>query len=465
MKISLKIFIFTYCLMMLITIFGGFLLIDYEYQDSLAQARQTALEENKTLYTYISMADEMLGDSSSAEFSLERFVSRMSDGNPNDVLLGEYENLEEQILLGSAERIESGQCIYSVITRDNQTKIQVTSRYKQRYMINYCNISDLIEKRDYNYQLYRNMIIVISVVIAAILYLFSWYITRPLVKVTKMAEKLSDGNYKARIDSSYQKMKSYEVERLGHTLNQLASSTEGYIEKLKEAAQKKEDFLGNFTHEIKTPMTSIIGYADLLRTYDLEPDKRREYSNYIYTEGKRIEQLAVHLLQLIVMDKTEFQMEQIRAESLFEQLEAEVRFLGEKHQMHICFDYELGMIWGEKSLLLVAIKNLIDNACKASKAGEDIFVQGRSADEGYKVQVMDRGHGIPKEEMGRILEPFYMVDKSRTRKQGGAGLGLSLCSTIMKIHDGEMRIESELDRGTTVTLHFKEWKNGGAENE
>lgn len=421
MKISLKIFIFTYCIMMLVTILGGFLLIDYEYQNSLEQARKTALEDNKTLYTYISMADEMLGDPSSAEYSLERFVSRMSYGNPNEVLLGEYENLEEQILLGKAEKLESGQYIYSIIQKDNQTKIQVISRYKHRYMINYYNISDLMEKRNQNYRLYRNIIIGISVVIAAVLYLFSWYITKPLVKVTKMAGKLSGGDYTARIDSSYKEMKSYEVEQLGNTLNQLASSTESYIEELKEAAQKKEDFMGNFTHEIKTPMTSIIGYADLLRTYDLEPDKRREYSNYIYTEGKRIEQLALNLLQLIVMDKTEFSMTMIQVKTLFEQLEAEVRFLGKKHQMHICFECESGMIWGEKSLLLVAIKNLIDNACKASKKDATIFVQGRRVDEGYEIQVMDQGHGIPQEELNRILEPFYMVDKSRTRSQGGAG--------------------------------------------
>lgn len=299
MRISLKIFIFTYCIMMLITIFGGFLLIDYEYQENLEQARKIALEDNRTLYTYFTMMDEMLGNVSSAEYSLERFANRMADGNQKEVLVGQFENLEEHILSGKAQTVEHGQYQYAVVTHGEQTKIQVTSKYKEQYMINYYDISDLLETRNHNYQLYRNLIISVSVIIAAVLYLFSWYITKPLVKVTKMAEKISNGDYTARVDSSYEEMKSYEVAQLGKTLNQLASSTESYIEELKEAAQKKEDFMGNFTHEIKTPMTSIIGYADLLRTYDLEPEKRREYSSYIYNEGKRIEQLSSNLLQLI----------------------------------------------------------------------------------------------------------------------------------------------------------------------
>lgn len=465
MKISLKIFIFTYCIMMLTTIFGGFLLIDYDYQNSFERAKKTALEDNKTLYTYILMADEMLRNSSSAEYSMEQFINRIADGNQTEILFGEYKNLREHILLGNAEKLESGQYIYSVMAQENQTKIQVISKYKAQYIINYYNISELLARRDQNYQLYRNIIIGISIVIAVVLYLFSWYITKPLVKVTRMAEKLSAGDYTVRIDSSYKNMKSYEVEQLGNTMNQLAGSTETYIEELKEAVRKKEDFMGNFTHEIKTPMTSIIGYADLLRTYDLESDKRREYSNYIYTEGKRIEQLALNLLQLIVMDKKEFPMEWIQTEPLFEHLKAEVRFLGEKYQTHIQFDYEQGKIWGERTLLFVAVKNLIDNACKASKPDGTIFVQGECTDKGYTIKIVDRGHGIPEEELNRILEPFYMVDKARTRNQGGAGLGLSLCSAIIKIHGGKMEIKSKPDRGTLIKLHFENLTDGGAKNE
>ncbi|MBR2106348.1 MAG: HAMP domain-containing histidine kinase, partial [Treponema sp.] len=364
MKISFKIFIFTYCLIMLTTIFGGFLLINYEYQNNLNQAKQTTLDNNKTMYTYISATGEMLG-SASAEYSLEQFIQRL-DTDENEIFLGEISELSKHISLGSAKDLESEEYCYSFVSKDNKTFIQVISKYKTQYIINYHDISGIMAQRDENYLLYRNIIICISVIIAAVLYLFSWYITRPLTKVTKMAETLSAGNYSARIDSSYTQMKSFEVEQLGNTLNQMADHIETYIEKIQMEAQRKEDFIGNFTHELKTPMTSIIGYADLLRTYNLSPDKQREYSNYIYMEAKRIEQLAVNLLQLIVMQKEQFPFEQISVAELVSHLKSETHFLGEKYDVTIQFDFEAGEITGEKSLLIVGIKNLIDNACKAS---------------------------------------------------------------------------------------------------
>ncbi len=148
------------------------MLIDYDYQNSFERAKKTALEDNKTLYTYILMADEMLGNSSSAEYSMEQFINRIADGNQTEILFGEYKNLREHILLGKAEKLESGQYIYSVMAQENQTKIQVISKYKAQYIINYYNISELLARRDQNYQLYRNIIIGISIVIAVVLYLF-----------------------------------------------------------------------------------------------------------------------------------------------------------------------------------------------------------------------------------------------------------------------------------------------------
>ena len=137
MRISLKIFIFTYCIMMLITIFGGFLLIDYEYQENLEQARKIALEDNRTLYTYFTMMDEMLGNVSSAACSLERFANRIASESQKEVFIGQYEKLEEHILSRMEQKVEDDQCQYVVITQGNQTKIQVTCKYKEQYMINY----------------------------------------------------------------------------------------------------------------------------------------------------------------------------------------------------------------------------------------------------------------------------------------------------------------------------------------
>lgn len=161
--------------------------------------------------------------------------------------------------------------------------------------------------------------------------------------------------------------------------------------------------MGSFTHEIKTPLTSIIGYADLLRTFDLEPEKRREYSQYIYTEGKRIEQLALHLLDLIVLGKTDFAMEPVSMEPFFGQLEADVRFLGEKYLSQISVKYEPAVVCGERTLLSMAVKNLIDNALKASKEHSEVWVFGRVCGEGYEIEVREEGR-VREEEVRRYYE-------------------------------------------------------------
>ena len=105
--------------------------------------------------------------------------------------------------------------------------------------------------------------------------------------------------------------------------------------------------------------------------------------------------------------------------------------------------------------MLTAVLNLIDNACKASGEGSGVYVLGKNMQEYYGIAVVDYGVGIPEAELSKITEPFYMVDKSRSRKQGGAGLGLSLCQKIVELHGGKLRIDSKVQEGTRVTVFLK----------
>ncbi len=454
MKISLKIFVFTYCIMMCITVFGGFAIVNYLYHQDMNAAMEAAADSNANLYTYIASLED-IPDNSYAEYSLAGFEQRMSGRNKNsELFVGNHEEWLNKIKLEGYRDLEKGQVISSVINTDNGLCIQVTSRYEDRYLISYYDIENVLRQRDSNYRFYRRIIIIVSMVIAIVLYLFSWYITRPVSKVTEMAEEISAGNYSVRVDTDYRKMKSYEVAKLGEILNELARNTEEHIIELEDIARKREDFVSDFTHEIKTPLTSIIGYADLLRTYDLQPDKKREYSSFIYNEGKRLEQLSLNLLQLIVMGKSDFNIEPVSTKVLLDKLKEAVYFTGEKYSINIEFECQNAMIMVEESLVMTALINLVDNACKASEPNQSVFVNGHLSDDNrcYEITVSDNGHGIPADELSRITEPFYMVDKSRARSQGGAGLGLALCKKISEIHGGALRFESVVGEGTSVTL-------------
>ena len=106
----------------------------------------------------------------------------------------------------------------------------------------------------------------------------------------------------------------------------------------------------------------------------------------------------------------------------------------------------------EQSLFITAIINFIDNACKASKKGNAVKVKGEKCEEMYKISVIDEGRGIPDTQLDKIMEPFYMVDKSRARKQGGAGIGLAICKQVAKLHGGYINVASIEGEGTTIFM-------------
>lgn len=465
LRISLKIYIFTYCIVMLFTTIGGFVLVNSTYRNEFNNAKEQALEDNKTLYIYI-MTLESIPDNLYMEYSLVGLMQKMS-ANDSDMQTsaGDFNQWKQQIAIEGVYDLTDGQVISGIVESNGKRAIQVTSRCGEKYIINYSGIDDILKRRDDNYALYNRIIIVTSVLLAVILYTFSWYITRPLVKVTKAAEDISKGDYSVRIDTKHSRMKSYEVAVLSDTLNVMAQNTEKYIGELTEEGRRKEEFMGNFAHELKTPMTSIIGYADLIRTYDLTAEQRREYGSYIYREAKRLEQLSLNLLKLLVIGNVEFEMKQIRTREFGRQLQENMCFLGEKYGVSIEIYFEDAVILAESAMLSTLVLNLCDNACKASERGGKVVLLGESRKESYRFIVRDFGRGIPADELKNVTEAFYMVDKSRARKQGGAGLGLALCKKIADIHDSMLIIESKTGVGTTVTFSLKKYASGEEASE
>lgn len=455
LRISLKIYIFTYCIVMLFTTVGGFVLVNSTYRNEFNTVKEQALEDNKTLYIYI-LTLESIPDNPYMEYSLVGLMQKMS-ANDTDMqtVVGDFNRWKQQNAIEGVYDLADGQVISGIVESNGKRAVQVTSRCGDRYIINYSSIDDILKRRDDNYELYNRIIIVTSVLLAVILYVFSRYITEPLVKVTKAAEDISGGDYSVRIDTAHGKMKSYETAVLADTLNALAQNTEKYIGELTEEGRRKEEFMGNFTHELKTPMTSIIGYADLIRTYDLTAEQRREYGDYIYREAKRLEQLSLNLLQLLVMGNVEFTMTQIKTMEFGRRLKENLRFLGDKYGIYIEIRLEAAVVSAESAMLSTLVLNLCDNACKASERGGKVLLLGENQGEWYRFSVRDFGRGIPADELKNVTEAFYMVDKSRARKQGGAGLGLALCKKIADIHESGLVIESEVGVGTTVTFSLK----------
>ena len=360
-------------------------------------------------------------------------------------------------------KVKDGTLTYSIVSKENtkDTGEKQSSRYihvKSSFKLNdnrYILIteSDITpvfdESKELRYRCSMYYIVILAVGMMVILIL-SWMITKPLAGLTATTKKFADGDYTARSDV---KTKD-EIGELAKAFNELAKNLESKVYELQMAAKKQEDFTANFAHELKTPMTSIIGYADTLYQKKMSEDEVHSAAGVILNEGMRLEALSFKLLELITLDKNDFRLEETRISEIIADCVETAHEAARKHNTEIVYSADEAWVWLEYDLFKTMLLNLIDNAVKSG--GSKVDVSGRLISHSiYRIAVSDNGRGIPPEDIERITEAFYMVDKSRSRSEHGAGLGLALVSRIAKLHDTKIHYESESGKGTKVYFDMK----------
>lgn len=231
----------------------------------------------------------------------------------------------------------------------------------------------------------------------------------------------------------------------------MADQIEYQMEELEQVSERRKQLLGSLAHELKTPMTSIIGYSDTLLHVRINEEQQKKALTHINNECRRLERLSGKMMNLLELYNNEtIHMEAYPVAELLKKVaELEKYHLEEKgivletrsDDTRLVMDVDL-----MESLLI----NLIDNAMKASKEGDTIRVEAKDG----CIFVEDHGKGIAAEEIPKITEAFYMVDKSRSKKAGGIGLGLALCTQIVKLHHAKMGITSEPGKGTQIRVVF-----------
>ena len=267
----------------------------------------------------------------------------------------------------------------------------------------------------------------------------------PLQALSEGANAIAAGAYDRRAPED----RADEIGRLGRDFNRMARAVEEHIRRVEDSEEKKTLFMGSLTHELKTPLTAISGYAQTLRRARLSEEDREAALGYICQESARLDRLSKKLLRLLELDRrTELDHSLLPAEELLagaaEACRPAAQAKGVAIELAPCDD----RVEGDRDLLTDALVNLVDNALKASPAGGVVRLYTR---EGAMV-VEDQGEGIPEEELDRLTEPFYMVDKSRSRKSGGAGLGLALTAVILRRHGMSLRFETQTGAGTKAII-------------
>lgn len=310
------------------------------------------------------------------------------------------------------------------------------------------DITSVYAARAQEQNTFRLLLIAIFVVGSITSMIAASLLTKPLEKLSSLAQHISHGDYSARLHIH----SGDEIEALANDFNNMADTIEDNISELHFSMEKQEQFMGSFAHELKTPMTSIIGYADLLRSQNMSEDETNEAANYIFSEGKRLESLSLKLLDLLVVKNQETILTPtdpaLAVRNVINVMKPELA----KEHITLKSSCRKGCCMMDIDLFQSLIINIIDNARKAIDDNGLIHVAGTVRDDNYVIIIKDNGRGMPPEEITRISEAFYRIDKSRSRAQGGAGLGLAICSKIAEIHQAKIKYKSAVGRGTVVTI-------------
>lgn len=464
----MKLFWKLFCSMVIVTALacslGGYILIDAQFRASFEREVTAVYEENDLLrYT---LAREIQARPTMDRAGLAQAVEnitittgrgkvafRLSDEAGAAVAANGSLPVEAAGLTGSLPADRRGWEL--VPAQNGRTYLHAASPLVlgrgTLYLENCREVTSLFTARQEQYQSFFYMMLVLTAAVGVLSLVVSGLMVRPLGRLSAAARRMAAGelDVRVRVDSGD------EVGRLAADFNTMAAQLEVQVQELKDAAQRQEDFIGSFAHEIKTPLTSIIGYADLLRSRPSTAEQVRDSAGYIFSEGRRLEALSRKLMDLIVLDKQDFPLRPVPMDAFLRRVGGALRPVLEPCGIRLAVRAKAAVIPLEPDLMETVCLNLLDNARKAIDGGGVIILEGLPEADGYCVQVTDSGKGIPAQELSRITEAFYMVDKSRSRAQGGAGLGLAVCQRIVALHGGTMEFQSVEGSGTQVRVHLK----------
>lgn len=441
---------------------GGFVLIDGQFRAGLdAQAelvtsentllRRTLLRQMQFSRTFTQEeAARLAGEASESRDSV-RF--RLSDGE--GAVLAGHRLAAASSLVSSLEENEAG---WEVLRSGDRFYLHAAAPVVLEdgtvYLENWREVGNLFALRKTQYTVFFYVLLGLLLATALAALASSAWMTRPLGRLSEAARQVAGGALERRVEVRGDD----EIARLGRDFNQMAAQLERHVAELTDHARRQEEFLHSFAHETKTPLTAIIGYGELLLARPEDPELVREGAGYIFREGRRLENLSRKLLDMFVLEKDGVAPRETEMSAFLNRAAGVLRPALERDGVCLEVRAQPGTALIEPDLMASVCLNLLDNARKAVSRGGHILLEGSSSEDGYTISVTDDGRGIAPEDLRWITEPFYMADKSRSRAQGGAGLGLTVCQRIVTLHGAALEFESEPGRGTRARVFLK----GGA---
>lgn len=290
----------------------------------------------------------------------------------------------------------------------------------------------------------------ISSLLALCLILLLNHIFKPLKQISLASQKLANGEYENRLPVNGKD----EISEMAQNFNHMADEIQNQITKLANSSEQKQCFIDNFAHELRTPLTTIYGYAEYIQKASITEEEKLSATEYIMSESLRLQNMAYSLLDLAMLRNDEIKFADISVSELLEGTLEEMLQKSSEKQLKLEYSHKFDFIQGDRELLKCLLVNLTENAIKACNPGGYVKLEAYLEDFKKVLTVKDNGRGMTEEQMNHITEAFYRVDKSRSRSEGGVGLGLSLCEQIASRHDATLSFSSQPGLGTTAKITF-----------
>ena len=423
MKIWMKVFLYSVVLFLILLNGVGIVLIEETFEENLQEVIKTAINKYTDIeYTLYLNADYLIDVDISDKNGMRNWIDIIVNGyslnNSLEPFSIEVYTQDNKLIMtnlttmvpGNREeinKIKSNEKNFIIRKVNDERYVFVSSlinlKNKDFKLILSKNIERVYENRVEDYKFFLIIDLAVAVILATGMYIISRSLTRPITRLSEASKEIAEGNYSRRIIESKNRD---EIGVLEKNFNMMIEVIENNIKELNYMNQSKQRFIDSLNHEIKTPITSIIGYSELLLKSKINEETKMKALMYINSEAKRLELLNATLLKLILIREETVNKKKVLLSSCIASATNTLKYKLDTHQIRLQIEVDDISIYVDKNQIEVLLINLLDNAIKASKANDRIRVYGnyQENENNYLLTIQDDGIGIPKEDIDKILE-------------------------------------------------------------
>lgn len=447
MRFWQKTYLLTLILFLLCLNAGIFSLAYYNYYESVEAAEDACRAENDYIAKSLERdyADMLsAGSAASPALLMQLYGTHYS---AQGIRVAFYEE-EEQIYSSFAEDItppEPGAMVQRKL--DGVRHIVICSQMQGKYRFIYAKNVDSLDAE------FRSLMMTFAAVAAGVslflaicLYVVLKRLSAPLENLRRTADTIASGDLSMTADENGRD----EVAMLAKSFNRMVGQLKEQMETLEQDSYRKQMLVDNMAHELRTPLTGIHGYAEYLEKAAVTEETRIDAAKCILSEAERLQKICEKLLDTAYIRNSEIPKAKVDLARLLSETAKRLEYKAQQCGVSLMLGVTAATVEGDEILLSMLFYNLTENAIKACAGGGVVTLLC----EGKTAAIADNGKGMTEEQLSHITEPFYRTDKSRSRAEGGAGLGLALCKQIAEAHGASIEFSSEIGKGTSVKLNF-----------